>query len=131
MKFEHADGERAASAISLGPVRDTVKVEAGTFEVDDNRDDFDDVVERLIEAGHTPISADTGTDGQDGDGDEAEAEAEVPPASAYSETELVEMDYRELQSIATQYDEINGNASSDELTEALIKQRREEVEVEE
>jgi len=53
--------------------------------------------------------------------------ARFQASSQITEQDLVEMDRDGLRSIAAQYDHINGNASGDELTEELIKQRREEV----
>jgi len=38
------------------------------------------------------------------------------------------MDRNDLRAIAAEYDDIDGNASADALTEALIKQRRAETE---
>ena len=121
MKFRHRDGEDAAARISLG-VRDKADIVDGEFEVDPGRDDYDELAERLVELGHEPI--DDTDEGGDGDGGETEG---APPASAFGETEIVEMGYRDKQAIASRYDHIPGNASSDELTESLIEQRREEV----
>ena len=129
MRFEHRDGEKARSAISLGPVRDTVPVVDGVFEVSDERDDIEDVLERLTEAGHTPLE-DTATadDAVKDDPEADDAEADIPEAGEFSEQQLVEqLDYREKQTIAKQYDGIDGSASDEKLTEELIKQRREEV----
>ena len=130
MRFKHRDGDDAAARISLGPVRDKTDVEDGVFEVDDERDDFDDVVERLVAAGHEPLeeSDDEDTeepDQEDVDGDQDEA---APPrAGDFDEEEIVAMGYDELQSIAVGYDDIPGNASKDALTEALIEQHRAET----
>lgn len=129
MRFEHRDGEKARSAVSLGPVRDTVPVVGGVFEVDDDREDFDDVRDRLEAAGHTPIDAPRDEAIKDADaGDETADEDEIPKAGDFDEEQLVDqLDYREKQAIAKQYDDIDGSASEPQITEELIKQRREEV----
>jgi len=123
MQFRHRDGDRAPRAKSLGPVRDTVSVDAdGVFEVDEDRDDYDDLVEALAAAGHEPL------DDPDASEDVAEEQDEtLPQAGDFAESEIVEMDYKTKQSIAAQYDGIKGNASGDRLTEALIERRREEA----
>jgi len=70
MKFRHPDGADAPDQISLGPVRDSVATDAdGVFEVDEDREDYEDVVERLQEAGHTSVE-------QEAEDDEPEATAE-------------------------------------------------------
>jgi len=144
MRYQHRDGEAGTGAVSLTAVRDKARVDSdGTFTVDEDRDDFEDVHESLVNAGHQPIddagddvddegaSVDTGTDEDvetetETDG-EVEAEADTRRASDYSETELVEMGRNELRAIAAGYDDVDGNASADALTEALIEKRREEV----
>jgi len=135
MEYEHRDGEAAPGAVSLSPVRDNAPVDAdGVFEVDEEREDFDDVHERLVEAGHTPIDGSSDADGVDEDAAEADNSAQEDQedllelqASDYTEEDLVEMSRDELRPIAAQYDDINGNASGDKLTEDLIAKRREEV----
>jgi hypothetical protein len=131
MKFEHRDGADAPPLISLGPVRDKAEIVDGEFKVDDDRDDLDDVVERLTAAGHTPIDAEDRADSEQSPDSDADANSDTdegpPPASAFSEDTLVELGYDDLRAIATQYDHINGNASQDSLVEALIEQRRDEV----
>lgn len=135
MRYQHRDGEAAAGAISLTPVRDTVPIdEDGVFEVDESRDDFDDVHERLVEAGHEPLEdgvQEAGTDAGDGDADtDQNGDGGPPPASEFSETEIVEMGRQELRSIAAQYGDVDGNASGDKLTQDLIEKHREETEAE-
>jgi len=133
--FKHRDGERATGAISLSAVRDSVPIdEDGHFEVDADRDDYDDVVDRLEDAGHERLEDDDGDqedsadqDDVDGEADEGDTEEEHPQASNYTEQELVEMGRDGLRSTASHYEDINGNASGDKLTEELIKKRREEV----
>jgi len=134
MKFTHADGEQAPSRKSLNDGRQVAVVD-GVFEVDPCPDDLRD---RLIAKGHAPMkdgdppdepveespSDATGSDDDDDDGD---AEPEVPTAGEFSEQQLVEMGYREKQAIAKQYGHIDATATDDELTEELIKQRREEA----
>jgi len=131
MEYEHRDGEAAPGAVSLSPVRDNAPVDAdGVFEVDEEREDFDDVHERLVEAGHAPIdntSDANAADEADGSAQDDQEDGFELQASDYTEEELVEMGRDELRSIAAQYDEINGNASGDKLTEDLIAIRREEV----
>ena len=135
MEFEHRDGGDGTGAVSLSPVRDNAPVDAdGVFEVDEGREDFDDVHERLVEAGHTPIDGSSDADGADEDAAEADDSAQEAQedlvelaVSDYTEEDLVEMGRDELRSIAAQYDDINGNASGDKLTEDLIAKRREEV----
>ena len=135
MEYEHRDGEAAPGAVSLSPVRDNVPVDAdGVFEVDEGREDVDDVHDRLVEAGHAPIDDTSDADGADEDAAESSASAQEDQedlvelaASNYTEEALVEMGRDELRSIAAQYDDINGNASGDKLTEDLIAKRREEV----
>jgi hypothetical protein len=133
MKFHHRDGEDAAGQ-AYGTARPRTYVnDDGTFEVDDPDEGQ---VESLVEFGHEPVTAadesaaetesnDDKTDDED-EGDDQDA----LKASDYTETELVEMGYRDLQSIATHYDDVDGSASADALTEALIEKRREETEAE-
>jgi hypothetical protein len=124
--FKHRDGERATGAISLSPVRDSVPIdEDGHFEVDPDRDDYDDVVKRLEEAGHDRLEDDDGD--REDSADQDNADEEHPQASDYTEEDLVEMGRDGLRSIASHYEDINGNASGDKLTEELITKRREEV----
>jgi len=144
MRYKHRDGETATGAVTLTPVRDNAAVdENGVFEVDEDREDFDEVHERLIDAGHEPLEggedeSEAATNGSENDGDdenekadgEEEEDAEVLQASDFTETELVEMDRQDLRSIAAHYDDINGNASAEKLTEKLIQKRREETEAE-
>ena len=127
MRFEHRDGKRAPRAISLGPVRDKATVEDGVFVVDDDRDDFDAVADRLEAAGHKPLGEESSSDPVE-EADDGQEE-DVPLASEFDEQQLVDdLDYREKQAIASQYDHISGNAGEEKHTEELIKQRREEVE---
>lgn len=140
MKFRHRDAPNvAAGSISLGPVRDHAKIDGDDlFEVDASRDDIDDVVERLEDAGHERVeectcgpeeACDKCGGSAAGQRDDSEAEDdEAPRAADFTEEELVAMDRNELRSIAGRYDHINGNASGDKLTEELIAQGREEVE---
>lgn len=129
-RYAHRDGDRAASRITV-PGVGSVSVEDGVFECEPTPD----VHEKLLDLGHTPLDGDDPPDEpvEETDGDEdneadGDDEAEAPAVSEFNEQQLVEdLDYREKQAIASQYDHINGNASEDELTEALIKQRREEV----
>jgi len=135
MRYQHRDGESATGAVSLTAVRDNVRVDdEGVFKVDEEREDFDDIHERLVEIGHEPLdgggdeSAGGDTETEDDAGDDVDQDGDASPrASDYTESELVEMGYRKLQSIATHYDDVDGSASADALTEALIEQRREEV----
>jgi len=141
MKYKHRDGASATGAVSLSPIRDNARVDAeGVFEVDGEREDFDEVHERLFEAGHEPLDEDQSEDDADQDGDdtddesdldEGEAAGRAVEASDFTEEELVEMGRQDLRSIAAHYDDdVDGNASEAELTEALIKKRREETEAE-
>jgi len=126
MKFRHRDAPNAAAgSVSFG-VRDSVPIdEDDAFEVDEGREDFEDVYDRLVEAGHDPLDSDTDDDTEN-DGDGA-GDSDPPQASDFTEDELVEMDRSALRPIAAHYDDVDGNASGDELTEALIQKRREEV----
>jgi len=143
MKYQHRDGASATGAVSLSPVRDNARVDAeGVFEVDGEREDFDEVHERLFEAGHEPLDEDQSEEDGNQNGDDADAESDLDEdkdeaagravaASDFTEEELVEMGRQDLRSIAAHYDDdVDGNASEAELTEALIKKRREETEAE-
>lgn len=123
MRFEHRAGEGAPSAISLSAVRDKAAIDGdGVFEVDDSRDDFHEVYESLVAAGHEPLE-------EPADGADTDERPEDPlQASDFTEEELVKMDRNDLRAIAAEYDDIDGNASTDALTEALIKQCRAETE---
>ena len=141
MKFAHADGTQAPSRKSLQDGRQ-IAVKDGVFEVDPCSDELRD---RLEAKGHTPLEEDdppdepveddetADADDDDADVDDAgdgdEEDVKLPEAGAYTEQQIVEeLDYREKQAIAGQYDHISGNAGEEKLTEELIKQSREEVE---
>lgn len=129
MKFEHCDGEDAPARITYG-LRDKAEIEDGVFTVDDDRDDLEELIDRLTEAGHEPLddAGDQEDVSDEGDDTDEDNDVDVPSVSEYSEQQLVEdLDYREKQALAGQYDDINGNASDEKLTEELIKQRRKEV----
>lgn len=51
------------------------------------------------------------------------AEVESPDATTVPETDLDEMGYYELQKLAREYDDINGNQSADQLRDQLESQR--------
>lgn len=128
MRYQHRDGEAAPGAVSLTPVRDDAAVDdSGVFAVDEDREDFDAVHEALVDAGHEPLDDSADGDGGDSDAGESADGSDAPQASDFTETELVEMDRPELRPIAAQYDDIDGNASGDKLTEELIKKLREET----
>jgi len=55
-------------------------------------------------------------------------EPDRDPLSGYTEEQIVTAEYRELQQIAGEYDDIKGNASEGEIEEALIYKLREENE---
>ena len=56
--------------------------------------------------------------------DEPESESEEPDLSGFTEEDIVMMDYRELQQIAGDFEDIKGNASEGEIEEALINKLR-------
>ena len=120
-RFRHRDADRRPpNTISIGPVRDKASVDDdGMFAVDPGRDDYEAVVERLVAAGHDLVG--------EGERDTGANESDAARASDHSEDELVAMGRNELRTIATHYDDVNGNASADKLTEELIAKRRAEV----
>lgn len=130
MRYEHRDApDVAAGVVSLGPVRDDASIdEEGTFEVDGDREDFEELHERLLEAGHEPLDGDDSGHGGDTE-DDAEEGAAGLELTELTEQEIVEdLGYNEKQALGAEYDHIDGSASDDKLTEQLIEQLREEQE---
>ena len=114
--YTHSDGTRY-NTITLGVKGPDVPIDdEGIFEVPADVM-TDDLRERIESAGHTPVDVP----------DDEETAAEPVTASEFDEDELVAMGRNELRSIAAHYDDINGNASGDKLTEDLIAKRRDEV----
>ena len=118
MKFVYAVGSDGSSprSISYASRKKATIQEDGTFEVPEDTDNFEAIKARLIELGHKPVDA-----------EEPEA-PEEPDLTQFSEEDLVTMDYRELQSIASGFEDIQGNWPSGKLEEALIMRRREQLE---
>lgn len=125
MRYQHRDGAAVtARVISVGPVRDDAPIDDdGTFAVDEGREDFAEVHERLLDAGHEPLEGDGGA--QDGG---VETARELALSELTEQAIVEELDYDELQSIATQFDDVDGSASTEALQEALIEKLREEQE---
>lgn len=97
------------------PGYDTIEVsDDGTFEVPDDADD--DVHERIREQGHEPLPETT---------DDADGEEDPDPLDGVTEDHIVEMDYREMQGLASDLGGVKGNAPEGELEEALILAVRE------
>jgi len=83
--------------------------EEGRLTIPDDHDKHDEIVARCKEVDRVTVL------------DESEGESEATPElSYYTESDIVEMDYREKQSLAGSFDDIQGNASDGELEEALI-----------
>lgn len=124
MRYSHKDGDRAASSIKV-PGIGSVSVADGVFEADTSPAAH----ERLVDLGHEPLDDQEDTD----DDAEAEETSDEPDEqdtlslADVSEADLVEMDRNDLRALASEYDDINGNASADKLTEELIAKRRDEL----
>ena len=114
MIFEHRDGTDSAATMSFG-IRDEVPIENGTFEVSDERTEL---IERLIELGHTP-------QGESEPEEEEKAEGDL---TQFTEEDLVTASYDQLRSLATQFEDIDGRWGKDKLEEELILKRREQDE---
>lgn len=85
-----------------------VDQETGVFEVPEDHERIDEIRERLEELGHEPVGEQKATD----------------PLAGLTEDDIVRMEYRELQQIAGNLDDVKGNASEGEIEEALILKLR-------
>ena len=117
MKFVYAVGSDGSSprSISYASRKKAIIQDDGTFEVPEDTDNFEAIKARLIELGHEPVDAE-------------EPEPEEPDLTQFSEEDLVTMDYRELQSLGANFEDISGNWASGKLEEALIMRRRDQLE---
>ena len=115
MRFRHARGNDSPAITGVHPHFRSEVSDDGTFEVPDRV--LPDVRDKLMELGHEPVEAES-----------PEPKApEEPDLTQFSEEDLVTMDYRELQSIASGFEDIQGNWPSGKLEEALIVKHREQV----
>jgi len=123
------DGASPPEYVGLELRRKAAVGEEGTFEVPEDIDDYEATVERFVDHGHELLDdVDDEQEDDDDSGDDQDPEDETAvQASDYSEDDLVAMGRNELRSIASQYDDINGNASEDKLREELILKLREEA----
>jgi len=89
------------------------EIDDGQFTVPEDHEDFDAIVTRAEDEGHTRV--DSGSDG---------AQDDTSPLEGYDEDAIVEAPYNELQSLAGSFEDLSGRASKDELQEKLIMKLR-------
>ena len=108
MKFKHPKGTDSPQITGIRGVFRAKPDENGVFEVDGRKVDL----ETMEAHGYEPL--------------EETGDSQTPDLSAYSEEDIVTMSYRELQSIASDFEDIAGNAPKGEIEEALITRLRDD-----
>ena len=115
-KVPNTDGKPPARTGVHPHFSTPVDPEDGTFELPDDHPQFEAVKETLVEQGHTPVDST--------EEPQSESETAEPNLDNLTEEAIVRMEYRELQQIAGEFEDIKGNAPKGEIEEALIKKVR-------
>lgn len=134
MKFEHRYGEEAeGESVSVAPHIKPEVGENGVFTVEES-DLLDRGVDpeasrkRLSEAGHThlenqgQVSESSEAEEESGEGSEESEQSETQSEDSgegASEQELLDLEYEQVQEIASSFDDVAGNQSHEELAEEL------------
>lgn len=105
MRVKHPKGTDSPQITGIRGVFRSEVDEDGYFEVGDSVS-----VETLREHGYILV--------------EEQSESEEPDLSGFTEEDIVTMGYRGLQQIASDFEDIKGNASEGEIEEALINKLR-------
>ena len=115
MRYQHPKGEDSPKYTGIRGVFRTEVDADGTFDVEGVP------VDVLRENGYEPVELPTENDEDDTDGSQEESD----PLEGLSEDDLVEMNGNEIKSLASDFDDLDGRKSADELLEQLILKLRE------
>lgn len=101
--------------------RSEVDPETGIFEVPEDHPQQEAIESRLKELGHEPV--DSPTESEEDNTDDPQEDPD--PLAGVSEDDLVELNGNEIKSLASDFDDLDGRKSADELLEKLILKLRE------
>jgi hypothetical protein len=116
MKFQFTDEPPYPRGFGVERWWSTEPDENGIVEVPQDHEKYDAIVERCKELDRL--------EAVDPEGEGSEDAPPEPDMSEYDEDDIVGMGYREMQSLASRFDDIKGNASEGKLEEELIMKVR-------
>lgn len=117
MEFLHRKEKYSESRVMVNG-EDYIVDGKGVFEIPDEKVDKE-LVNKLSELGHKKLF-NISSDEEEIKSDESEDS----PLKGFSEEDIVNMNYNNMQGLASQFDDINGNAKGDIIEEELIKKLR-------
>jgi len=91
------------------------EIDDGQFTVPEDHEDFEAIVTRAEDEGHTRVDTDTDDDTDD-----------TNPLEGYTEEDIVNMDGNAVKSLASSFDDLDGRKAADPLREKLIMKLRTE-----